>query len=174
MLSQAAELARQSLADARRSVWALRPRALDHARLDSALSQLAAEHAREGRSLILTLPPQLDLPEATEQALLRVVQEAVVNAFKHSGVHVVEVRLELQSTAAGEAGEAATIAELTVTDDGKGFCPAEAAGAVRQDGGGFGLWAMRERVEAAGGELSIISRPGEGTAVQAWVPVTRG
>jgi signal transduction histidine kinase len=51
-----------------------------------------------------------------------------------------------------------------VRDDGKGFDPGAAAG-------GFGLVGMRERVELAGGELRIESRPGRGAAVLARIPV---
>lgn len=85
--------------------------------------------------------------------LLRVVQEALTNARRHSGARNVEVRLGT------EGGEIL----VEVADDGRGFDIAS----VRA---GVGLSAMRERIEGVGGTLAIYGRPGEGTRVVISIP----
>jgi PAS domain S-box-containing protein len=87
--------------------------------------------------------------------LSRILQEALTNARRHSGARKVEVRLKTE-------GGTTIVAE--VVDDGRGFEP----GSRRA---GIGLSAMRERVEALGGEIEMRSRPGEGTKVTVRVPL---
>src|ERR671917_174064 len=89
-----------------------------------------------------------DLRHELGVELLRVLQEALTNARRHSGARNTEVRLETE--------EGKVVAE--VVDDGRGFDP----GSRRI---GIGLSAMRERVEALGGEFAVQSSPGEGTKV---------
>ena len=89
--------------------------------------------------------------------LLRVLQEALTNARRHSGARNVEVRL---GTEDGEI-----LAE--VSDNGRGFDMAS----VRA---GVGLSAMRERIEGVGGTLTIYSRPDEGTRVVVSIPPGNG
>ncbi len=96
------------------------------------------------------------LPNETSLALFRVLQEALRNATKHSGVKSFEVRLW------GSAGEI----HLAVSDLGAGF-NAEAA----MKGTGLGLTSMRERLRLVGGELSINSQPERGTTIHARVPI---
>jgi signal transduction histidine kinase len=93
------------------------------------------------------LPPDLSL------CLYRIAQEAVQNAFKHSGAREIAIRL---------AGDADRLT-LTIDDDGVGFDPASARGQ------GLGLLSMSERLEPFGGALSIRSTPGTGTRVEAVV-----
>jgi PAS domain S-box-containing protein len=80
--------------------------------------------------------------------VLRVLQEALTNARRHSGAGSVEVRLRMENQE--------VLAE--VVDDGRGFDPLS----VRA---GVGLSAMRERIEGLGGKIEVRSRPGEGTTV---------
>jgi signal transduction histidine kinase len=89
-------------------------------------------------------------------ALFRVLQEAIDNVVQHAVTPALAVSL----------AAAHGMIELDVTDDGKGFDPAEAIAA-----GAVGLVAMRERVRAVGGSCTFHSRPGSGTAVRARVPV---
>jgi signal transduction histidine kinase len=98
-----------------------------------------------------------ELPEEVGVELLRVLQEALINARRHSGARNVEVKLR------GEGEE--ILAE--VIDDGRGFDEE----AIQT---GVGLSAMRERVEGLGGEIRIESRPGEGTRVRVRVPTGGG
>jgi signal transduction histidine kinase len=98
-----------------------------------------------------------DLPREASVELLRVLQEALVNARRHSGAGNVEVRLR------AEGGT--LVAE--VTDDGRGFD----AASTRV---GVGLSAMRERVEGLGGAFEAESQAGEGTKVRVTVPLGDG
>ena len=95
------------------------------------------------------------LPEETKLGLFRVMQEALMNAVKHSGVRQFEVTLR---------GTADAI-YLDVIDHGVGFNPEHA---VR--GEGLGLVSMRERLSLLGGEVVVQSRPREGTIVHVRVP----
>jgi len=97
--------------------------------------------------------PEAPLGEAGIE-LLRVVQEALTNARRHSGAHNVLVSLGLDG--------AKMIAE--VSDDGRGF--------VSDVPAGVGLRSMHERTAALGGQLEIRSEPGSGTQVRLQVPIT--
>ncbi|WP_328328143.1 sensor histidine kinase [Kribbella sp. NBC_00382] len=154
-------LARESLNEARRSVHALRPGSLDSARLSDALADVAkrwtALHNIEVQ--VTTTGTTLPLPPDAELALLRTAQEALANVAKHAQATRVGLTLSyLEDKVA-----------LDVRDDGKGF----QAGVVDGEGG-FGLIAMRQRIEALDGRLQIESEPGAGTAISASVPVLPG
>jgi len=97
------------------------------------------------------------LPPDVALCLFRVLQEALQNATKHSGSRQIHVLLR---------GEARGI-ELAVTDAGVGFDQRAA------EGRGLGLTSMTERVKLVAGELQIDSKPGEGTAVRARIPLDR-
>jgi PAS domain S-box-containing protein len=88
------------------------------------------------------------LPGKESVDVLRVLQEALTNARRHSRAGRVEVRLRMENQE--------MLAE--VIDDGRGFDPAS----VRA---GVGLSAMRERIEGLGGKIEVRSRPGKGTKV---------
>lgn len=104
------------------------------------------------------------LPEA-EVALLRIAQEALANVRQHAGASRVRLTLSYMDD----------IAVLDVADDGGGFDASGAKGAVgAEDRGGFGLTAMRERVEQLGGELLVESSLGEGTTLAVEIPVHQG
>jgi signal transduction histidine kinase len=96
------------------------------------------------------------LPADIALALFRVLEEATLNAVLHSGAREVWVTLR---------GTAAEI-RLQVVDRGAGF---DTQGAVPSDG--VGLVAIRERLKHVDGDSTIASRPGEGTRVEAWVPI---
>ena len=94
----------------------------------------------------------------TEAELLRIAQEALNNVIRHADATVVRVR----------AGVIESHLELLVGDNGIGFEPSE----VRD--GCFGLASMRERAQIIGGELTIDSRPHDGTRIQIRVPLNTG
>jgi len=100
----------------------------------------------------------LTLPKEVSLALFRVLQEALQNAVKHSGVR--DFKAELRG--------ASDAIELTVTDNGRGFQEQEAF--TRP---GIGLISMRERLQLLHGELSIKSRPNAGTTIHARIPLER-
>ncbi|BCJ55629.1 hypothetical protein Asp14428_71040 [Actinoplanes sp. NBRC 14428] len=159
-LATARQLARESLAEARRSVRALRPRPLDEATLPAALAELASGwSARHGvaAEMITTGTVQPLLPEI-EATLLRTAQEALTNVARHAGARRVALTLSYLED----------LVTLDVRDDGSGFDPAVPRAEAYD--GGFGLTAMRERVRRIAGTLEVESEPGAGTAVSACVP----
>ncbi|RDI17949.1 sensor histidine kinase [Lentzea flaviverrucosa] len=154
-VAAATELARESLDETRRSVSALRPEPLRTARLTEALTGVAGKwSALHGIPVEVTTTgdARLIAPEA-EFALLRAAQEALANVARHARASRVGVTLSYLE------GEVA----LDVRDDGRGF------GDVRP--GGFGLEAMRQRIEGLAGTVQIESEPGAGTGVSARVPL---
>jgi signal transduction histidine kinase len=96
------------------------------------------------------------LPAAQEEAVLRVAQEALHNALRHSGGDHVDVSLDRRGAGA----------VLRVSDDGDGFDPR----AVRRAGRHLGLVSMRDRASGVGGRLTVESAPGKGTTIEMEVP----
>jgi signal transduction histidine kinase len=158
-IGNAKRLARDSLAEARRSVQALRPQALEDSKLPDALAdEVTRWTATSGVSAQAetTGDPRALHPEV-EVTLLRVAQEALANVAKHAAAQHAWVTLSYM-------GDVVT---LDVRDDGSGFTqPGESS----SSGGGFGLIAMRQRVGRLAGPLEIESEPGSGTAVSASLP----
>jgi signal transduction histidine kinase len=97
----------------------------------------------------ISLPPEVGL------CLFRVLQEAVHNAVKHSGVKRIRVQIQERSNEV----------HLIVSDSGKGF-GVEAA----KQGRGLGLTSMQERVRLVNGTITIESKPMGGTAICVRVP----
>jgi PAS domain S-box-containing protein len=119
--------------------------------------ELAEQHKVEVDFTHADIPPSV--PEEISLCLFRVMQEALHNAVKHSGVRHIEV--ELRGASDG--------IHLTVRDSGLGFDP-EAAVSDR----GLGLVSMQERVNLVKGTFSIDSRPGHGTTIHVRVPLSSG
>jgi signal transduction histidine kinase len=158
VLERIRDIAREGLAEARRSVLALRPDEQPRAGgLELALRQLAERSTVDGRiSTSFHGGGDTGLPPEHEHALLRIAQEAVTNAVRHGQPGTIEIHL--QSTAEEVV--------LCVRDDGRGMQPALQLYARR----GFGLTNMRERAEALGGYWSLESEPGKGTRVSVRIP----
>jgi len=159
-LDTAKRLARDSLTEARRSVQALRPQPLAGAALPDALAEVVdGWSARNGVSaeLITTGTAQPLLPEI-EATLLRTAQEALANVARHARAGRVALTLSYMED----------LVTLDVRDDGAGFDPARRR--TEQYEGGYGLTAMRERVQRVAGTLEVESEPGAGTAISACVP----
>jgi signal transduction histidine kinase len=154
-IGNAKRLARDSLAEARRSVQALRPQALEDSRLPEALAgEVARWSVTSGvAGEIETTGEARALHPEVEVTLLRVAQEALANVAKHARASRAGVTLSYMED----------VVSLDVRDDGVGFAPAPA-------GRGFGLIAMRQRVSRLAGQLEIESEPGAGTAVSASLP----
>ncbi|CAM5364915.1 sensor histidine kinase [Streptomyces chartreusis] len=160
----AASVAEHNLAEARRFVHDLAPADLAGGEgLDEALRALAARES--GADLAVRVHIDGDgrlpqLPDRVRSALLRVAQGALANVREHAG--------------AGSAALTLTVLDdevvLDVADDGHGFEPAALPDSP--DGGrGHGLPAMRARLRALGGTLTVESSPGEGTVLSAAVPL---
>jgi signal transduction histidine kinase len=153
----AVELVRQSHAEARRLVSVVRPPIIDEIGLETAISHLVHEQRRHGG-------PNIEchsdvqfgkLPPILENALYRIVQEALTNACKHSKSKKVTVTM----TQEGQD------VRLEVRDWGIGF------DSKSVEKGHFGLEGIRQRARLLGGRLTIESTPGSGTLVQVVMPI---
>ncbi|HEX2047282.1 MAG TPA: sensor histidine kinase [Acidimicrobiales bacterium] len=159
-VERAHDIARASLGEARRSVEALRPAALEAAPLPEALERVVgrwSEDAEVAAQVTVTGEP-VPLPPGAEVTLLRATQEALANVARHAKASSVTVTLSF-------LGDDVV---LDVHDDGRGFDPA--APRERSDGG-FGLEALRQRVGASGGFFGLESELGQGTTLTVHLPV---
>ncbi|MFF2774437.1 sensor histidine kinase [Streptomyces sp. NPDC058052] len=160
---RAADLARHSLGEARRSVQNLGPVALEHDSLPAALEKTVGGWAeRTGITARFTSTgTEHPLHDEVAATLLRIAQEALANAERHSGAGRAGVTLSYM-------GDEVV---LDIRDDGRGFDPA--APPAPGSHGGFGLDGMRARAARLAGEVEVESAPGEGTAISVRVPLAR-
>ena len=154
-LRQAGELARTSLSEARRSVHALRPQALEEVNFWQALKGMV-----KSTTVGTTLQTRFEakgkvpvLPLAWQANLLRIGQEALSNTLKYARAKQFRTRLTSN----------AKEFRLELRDDGDGF-------RVRERHDGVGLVGMRERAEEMGGEFKIVSSRGKGTKITVILP----
>jgi signal transduction histidine kinase len=103
-------------------------------------------------------PEDLNLSSEQSTAIFRIFQEALTNVFRHASASRVNI------AAAARASEFA----LTISDNGRGITPSEAAGPRS-----LGLVGMRERAHLIGGAVDIHGAPGAGTVVTVRVPLER-
>jgi two-component system sensor histidine kinase UhpB len=157
-LEEARERVRETLDEVRLIARRLRPEALDHLGLPSALAALTNSLRTAGgvaieRSIEGPLPA---LPADVELVVYRVAQEALTNVVRHAGCE--RARLTLRHFQGS--------VELEVVDIGAGFD----AATVPE---GAGIRGMRERALLVGGEVEIVTAPGAGTTVRLRVPLTQ-
>jgi len=146
----------------RRLIGDLRPIYLEDLGFVPALEMLT-QQMRERHGLAVQLAVRgetVRLAPDLELAAFRIVQTALNNVAAHAEAQVVHVNVEF-------AAEGVT---LTVQDDGRGFVPPDQPADLVRDGH-FGLMGMRERAMLYGGHLTIVSTPGRGTTITAWLPI---
>ncbi|GAA4611144.1 sensor histidine kinase [Actinoallomurus liliacearum] len=163
-VDQARQAAVDNLAEARRFVAALTPPALEGTSLAGALERLCVTISARHRLAVcfhLSGDP-VPMPTAQEVALLRVAQSALANVVQHAHATTAEVTLSYLDDDV----------TVDVVDDGIGFHPDRPPVPDPADGG-FGLAAMRSRMAALDGTLTIESAHGHGTALAARLPLTR-
>jgi signal transduction histidine kinase len=163
-LDRMRELAQSALAEMRSLISHLRPKTVAEEGLIPALRRHATERQRQdGLKVVLHLEglesEEERLPPETEEALFRIVQEALNNVVKHAQTDRAEVRL-----CPGDE----TIS-LVIEDAGVGFDPDRVGSATSH----MGLTSMRERVRAVGGRLTIESQSGEGTCIEVEIPLAK-
>src|SRR5216110_2467604 len=154
-LRRAGELARLSLNEARRSVHALRPEALQRDNFWEALKGII-KNTTAGTALHTTFNVRgklRELPLVWQENLLHIGQEALTNALKYARPRNFETRLICNTKEL----------RLELRDDGGGF-------KINGRHDGFGLAGMRERVEQMGGQLKVTSSRGKGTKVIVTLP----
>lgn len=159
------ELLGKNIHEVRRSIFALRPVALDELGFYPALRQFVAEFGEQNQlhvDLRIEGPPDR-LPAFLEPVLFRIIQESLNNAGKHAQAEMLWIELDLKSPDA---------VRLSVRDDGVGFDPAILDRIVQRDR--LGLKQMRERVENLKGRFELRSQPGGGTEIRIVLPLTGG
>ena len=136
----------------RNCLWDLRSRALEENDLNEAIRRtLTPQIGASGLTIRFNVPRQ-KIPDDTAHSLMRIVRELVTNAVRHGQA----TRIRIAGSLDGDR------LLFSVQDNGSGFDPASAPGALE---GHFGLQGIRERVRKSNGELKIQSRPGDGTKV---------
>lgn len=157
VLATAQRMASDGLVETRRAVHALRSDTLS---LEQELDSLAETHRGRYRAAVAVTAAgePRELPPAATVALLRIAQEALINAAKHAPHQRIEVTLDYP----------ADTVRLTVTNTlGKdGADPARPDGPdLKTVGGGYGLPGMRERLLLLGGTLSAGRQGGQWTVL---------
>jgi len=159
-LKMAHKMVHTSLAEARRSVWDLRPEALERGNLAAAFFEIAEEikatAAVDAQVEVHGKPRRLS--SFVEGHLLRIGQEAISNALKHAQASriIIELSFDRQRV------------RLRVADNGCGF---ESQAPFSVHSGHFGLIGIKERVDQMEGQLELRSSPDNGTEVEVSVPV---
>jgi signal transduction histidine kinase len=158
-LGRAGDLARESLKEARRSVQALRPQALEDNDLAKALENLIRKMTAGTtvRSKFLLQGQPQTLPSLWEEDILHIGQEVLTNALRHAQATEFTTRLTF----------APNEVRFELRDNGRGFDPA-------RENDGFGLTGIGERVEGMGGQITIQSAAGKGTAILIILPLAKG
>jgi signal transduction histidine kinase len=157
-LQHLTEALNSGIALKRRIIEDLRPSSLSNLGLTASLEILAREFSeRSGIDVTTGLEP-VELDEARQLTVYRVVQESLTNVGKYAQARQVEISLHNYGNHV----------EVDIKDDGKGFDP------QRTKASTHGLAGMRHRVEAAGGRLAVTSAPGGGTRISAVLPTSMG
>lgn len=154
-VARAEEMARSGLKEARRSVMALRPEALERSDVPTALKELLSRMTT-GTSITTEFSQRgatRSLSESRDEHLLRIGQEALTNSLRHSTARHIVVRFTFDSD----------LVQLEVSDDGRGFDNSA-------NHGGLGLAGMKSRATSIGGQLVVRSRNGLGTTILVTVP----
>lgn len=158
-LKTAYDVARESLKEARRSMWTFCHESFGDVDPAAALSEVASQIVHGTPiSLDLSLQQQpRELPPKIPLELVRITQEALSNVIKHANANRVRVELAYKRDDL----------HFCVQDDGRGFV----RNRTGRLPGGFGLISMQERAERMGGKMSVDSQPGRGTRVAAVIPL---
>jgi signal transduction histidine kinase len=159
---------REEIQELRRAIFALRPMEFDEfgflGGLHRYILEFAGQHGWQAEVDLSRAPSTLT--RELEATIFRIVQEALTNAAKHA--QATQIGVSLSGTDGG--------LRVVVTDNGRGFDPGERRTAQGDppDADGYehvGLRQMRERLAALRGQLTILSRPGAGAEVRAWLPL---
>jgi two-component system NarL family sensor kinase len=158
-LRAAAGTVRTSIGGLRSLLLDIYPPSLATAGLAEALTDLVSTLRSRGTVVLLEVTPHTGLDAAGERLVFRVAQECLNNIARHAGATSVQVRL---SRVEG-------CAVMEINDNGVGFDAAELLSHPAE--GHFGLRVLRDVVAEAGGELLLMSAPGDGTRWQLRIPL---
>ncbi len=154
-LESAISLVGSSLSEARRSIWDLRSQNSGAVDIPARLSQIVQQIKKKSTAeIVLEIHGAYrSIPEATAQELVKITQEAVINAVRHAEAKNILVQINYGSSSV----------QVLVADDGRGFTEAEAIHA--STGGHFGLTGMKERANMIQAALLVESQTGAGTKI---------
>lgn len=158
-LDQTRSLVRDSLAEARRSIWDLRSEGAEARSLPARLGRLAQDaRAEVGDAQLQTTGTYRTLPQATEDELFRIAQESVANVIRHARAESLRLRLSYEVESVS----------LVIEDDGQGFDVGQVPSSAE---GHFGLTGIQERARLLGAQVMLESNLGRGSKVQLRVPL---
>lgn len=153
-LKQAKQLGSEALLEIRKSVSVLRSNPLQGLSLESAIDKLLQDFkCMTGSEISDSINLPATLSQEMNITLYRIVQESLTNIHKHAQATLVIVKLQ----------QHAGLIHLSISDNGKGFDPA-------QNTTGFGMQGMRERVAALSGQFAIYSESGNGCRISVSLP----
>jgi signal transduction histidine kinase len=160
-LDTAQQLVRDSLEESRDSIWNMRSHVLENHDLADALQQILRQMAggTEIKTRFEVIGRSRRLAPVVENNILRIGQEAISNATKHSGAKDINVTLEFLEKQF----------RLKVADNGCGFDPNNPP----FTDGGFGMIGMRERAAELNGQLNVRSSPGQGSDITLDAPLSK-
>ena len=159
-LKEVWDMIKQAVQQTRTLTFDLSPAALYTLGLQAAIEELGEDYSRKGKFKFNLIPSdkEIEMPEQDKVLMYRSVRELLINIIKHSKAKCVEIDIKKPHN---------TI-QITVKDDGVGFDAKEIS---RKGKAGFGLYSIRERLEAIGGNLKIKSAKGKGTIVKLTAPL---
>jgi signal transduction histidine kinase len=165
-IAEVDQLIKQVIKEVRRVTFNLKPTVLGDYGLQAALNVFVREIGKlTDIQLLYKTTGEIDrLPQKIENNIFRIIQEAINNAIKYSGAHVIEVSLT----------ETENELVISVVDEGKGFDTKIVEKRSTNIETGRGFFNMYERTEYVNGHLEINSEPGKGTSVILTVPVRVG
>lgn len=160
-LAQLENMTAHSLDELQRLIADLRPSHLDDLGLPSALRWYATDlgERTQMRVQVEVTGEEREVSPSVKTALFRIVQEALTNVVKHANAKKAKVFLKYEPTSVS----------VTVVDEGQGFSPQSAGSKGRVS---WGLKNMEERSVLLGGRFTVQSRPGEGTKVEVYIPLS--
>ncbi|MEG6523459.1 sensor histidine kinase [Desulfotomaculum sp. 1211_IL3151] len=155
------QLVRQSLQDLRKIIFDLRPMVLDDLGLVPAVKKYLEVFQTQNNLMVdfNFIGTEQRFDPSMEVAVFRIIQEALVNIKKHAQAQKIIIKMELISKRIN----------VSIIDDGCGFC----VGSIkpREDGSGYGLLGMKERIQLLKGALMLNSTPGKGTEIRFYLPL---
>jgi signal transduction histidine kinase len=162
-IDDSANMVEQATSEVRTISYLLHPPMLDDLGLLEVVRWFADGFSkRSGITVALDLQADIGrLSREMELALFRIVQESLTNVHRHSGSRSATI-------AVGRIGDKVRV---TVTDNGRGFVAEKDGKEAGLSALGVGIRGMEERVRQLGGTLSVISSVGQGTQVEAALPV---
>ncbi|MEW5956236.1 MAG: GAF domain-containing protein [Chloroflexota bacterium] len=161
-LEQISLLLKQNIGELRRNIFDLRPVALEGKTLFEVFEEYVTEFGRRWNLKTNCTVPRaaVEISPEIERSLYRILQETLSNVQQHAACSRLSVNLAVKKDKV----------TLEVIDDGQGFDLAQ-QGSGKFAGKGFGLISIRERVERAGGQLTVESLPGQGTRIFTTLPL---